>query len=152
MYSWLPIFKCVCCTNDAINDACYSVSSFLSEMTYFIVILYKHAWWNELKALKIDPKWRSVFKIDTLYVEILVKNADPFSTFSLTRMRSSIIFEWPLPLPGLDHTPSTFHNDDEGHRICMVITLIMVEDSKAWSGWHGDNPIRPTRNTSMANF
>ena len=39
----------------------------------------------------------------------------------------------------------TFHNDDEGHRICMVITLIMVEDSKAWSGWHGDNPITTLR-------
>ncbi len=44
----------------------------------------------------------------------------------------------------------TFHNDDEGHRICMVITLIVVEDSKAWSGWHGDNPI--TRNTLTANY
>ncbi len=43
----------------------------------------------------------------------------------------------------------TFHNDDEGHIICMVITLIVVEDSEAWSGWHGDNPI--TRNTSTAN-
>ncbi len=36
-----------------------------------------------------------------------------------------------------------------GHRICMVITLIVVEDSKTSSGWHGDNPI--TRNTSTAN-
>ena len=25
----------------------------------------------------------------------------------------------------------SFHNDDEGHRICMVITLILVEDSAA---------------------
>ncbi len=41
-------------------------------------------------------------------------------------------------------------NDDEGHRICMVIHLIVVEDSKAWSGWHWDNPI--TRNTSTANY
>ena len=44
----------------------------------------------------------------------------------------------------------TFHNDNEGHRICMVITLVVVKDSKAWSGWHGDNPI--TRNTSTANY
>ena len=43
----------------------------------------------------------------------------------------------------------TFHNNDEGHRICMVITLIVVEDSKAWSSWHGDNPI--TCNTLTAN-
>ncbi len=43
----------------------------------------------------------------------------------------------------------TFHNDDEGHRIFMVITLIMVEDSKKWSGWHGDNLI--TCNTSTVN-
>ncbi len=43
----------------------------------------------------------------------------------------------------------TFHNNDEGHKICLVITLIVVEDSKAWSGWHGDDPI--TRNTSTAN-
>ncbi len=44
----------------------------------------------------------------------------------------------------------TFHNKDEDHRICIVITLIMVEDSKAWYGWHGDNPI--TCNTSTANI
>ena len=29
----------------------------------------------------------------------------------------------------------------------MVIILIVVEDSKAWSGWHGDNPI--TSNISL---
>ena len=42
------------------------------------------------------------------------------------------------------------HNDDAAHRICIVIPLIVVEDSKAWSGWHGDNRI--TRNTSTANW
>ncbi len=46
----------------------------------------------------------------------------------------------------LDHAPFI---DDEGHRICMVITLVVIEDTKAWSGWHGDNPI--TRNTLTAN-
>ncbi len=44
----------------------------------------------------------------------------------------------------------TFHNDDESHKIGMVIILIVVEESKAWSGWHADNPI--TRNTSKANY
>ncbi len=45
----------------------------------------------------------------------------------------------------------TFRNDDEDHRICMVITLIvLIEDLKPWSGWHGDNPI--TRNTSTADW
>ena len=43
----------------------------------------------------------------------------------------------------------TFHNDDKCHRICMVITFIVIENSKAWSGWHRDNQI--TRNTLMAN-
>ena len=53
------------------------------------------------------------------------------------------------PSKWLRNSLVTDHNDDEGHRICMVITLIVVEASKAWSGWHGDNPI--TRSTSTAN-
>ncbi len=40
-----------------------------------------------------------------------------------------------------------FHNDDEGLKICIVTTLIVVENSKAWSGWHGHNRI--TRNISI---
>ncbi len=43
----------------------------------------------------------------------------------------------------------TFHNNDEGHRICMEITLIVEEDSKEWYGRHGDNPI--THKTLTAN-
>ena len=35
----------------------------------------------------------------------------------------------------------TFHNDDKGHRICIVITLIVVEDLIMWSTWHWDNLI-----------
>ena len=57
-----------------------------------------------------DPTWRcSLFKMDTLNVEVvenrplISKNvddarwqkSDPFSTFLLTQMRSSIIWEWP---------------------------------------------------------
>ncbi len=45
----------------------------------------------------------------------------------------------------------TFYNDDEDHRNCIVITLIMVENSKAWSGWHGDNQITCRPNTSIVN-
>ncbi len=60
------------------------------------------------------------------------------------RHRSGYVTPW-----WLDHA-RIFHNDDEGHRSCMVITLIVVKDSKAWSGWHGDDPIK--RNTSTANY
>ena len=65
---------------------------------------------QHLMGRKWDPKWRcSLFKMDTLNVEVvenwplISKNvddarwqkSDPFSTFLLTRMRSSIIWKWP---------------------------------------------------------
>ncbi len=33
----------------------------------------------------------------------------------------------------------TFHSDIEGHKICIVITLIVVKNSKAWFGWQLGN-------------
>ncbi len=81
----------------------------------------------------------------------------PVCTFSayFTKTSLSEIFSINLYLPSkslhnfLVTGSCTFQNDDEGHRICMVITLIVIEDSKAWSSWHGDNRI--THNTSTAN-
>ncbi len=45
----------------------------------------------------------------------------------------------------------TFLNNNEGRKICTVITLIVVEDSKAWSSWHGDTLIT-RNNTSLAKY
>ena len=49
------------------------------------------------------------------------------STYFVSRYESGYLTPWCL-----DYAP---YKDDEGH---FVITLIVVEDSNVWYGWHGD--------------
>ena len=141
----------------------FPTASLFSIPSVMLIISCVNVWLLTFQKCKIS--WQSDFLCELFYIlfasqkktENSLQLRTPWKLFVDSLDRDIVLMNkretryWYSPSKWIQLVTGshTFHNDIECHRICIVITLIAVEDSKLSSGWHKNDPITPI--TSLAN-